>query len=184
MGIIIDSRLEDCQSVPEVTENFNRVLGITDEMQNIIDDLCADVEINVTFDSDGGSSVAEQVIAYKSKATKPADPTKAGNRFNQWYKGTVLYDFDTLCRRDFQLTAHWLPTFTVTYANGGGTGTLPTQDPCIEGETFTVASGEGLSYEGHVFAGWTDGTETYQAGDIYTVQDENVTLTAVWTEEE
>ena len=44
------------------------------------------------------------------------------------------------------LTAQWTanPTHTVTYANGGGTGTLPTQSPVSEGASFTVASGATL----------------------------------------
>lgn len=176
---MIDTRLLDCESIPEITENFNRVM-------EYIDDLCADVEINVTFDSNGGSSVASQTIAYRTKATKPSpDPTKANNRFDNWYKGTdtVPYDFNTLCRRDFQLKAHWNPTFTVTYDKGSATGTAPTQSACIKGETFTVASDEGLTYEGHVFGGWSDGVNTYQAGATYTMGEANVTLTAIWTEE-
>ena len=42
----------------------------------------------------------------------------------------------------YALYAQWSanPTHTVTYANGGGTGTPPTQAPVSEGASFTVAS--------------------------------------------
>ncbi len=73
------------------------------------------------------------------------------------------------------------PTHTVTYANGGGTGTLPTQSPVSEGASFIVASGATLSRAGFTFAGWNDGTNTYAAGSTYTMGTSNVTLTAQWT---
>jgi len=69
---------------------------------------------------------------------------------------------------------------TVTYALGGGTGTLPTEPSHVEGASFTVANGDGLSYAGHTFAGWNDGTSDYAPGDSYTMPDENVVLTAQW----
>jgi uncharacterized repeat protein (TIGR02543 family) len=68
----------------------------------------------------------------------------------------------------------------VTYANGGGTGTLPTQGAVQAGTTITVASGAGLSDPGYTFAGWSDGTTTYQPGDAYTVGGSPVTFTAQW----
>ncbi len=81
------------------------------------------------------------------------------------------------------LTAQWTanPTHTVTYANGGGTGTLPTQSPVSEGASFIVASGATLSRAGFTFNGWNDGTTSYAAGATYTMGLVNVTLTAQWT---
>lgn len=40
----------------------------------------------VSFDSQGGSSVASQTVNYNAKATKPTDPTKTGYTFGGWYK--------------------------------------------------------------------------------------------------
>ncbi len=71
------------------------------------------------------------------------------------------------------------PIRTVSYASGGGTGTLPSQSPLAQSSTFTVP-GNTLTYPGYDFAGWSDGTHTYQPGDTYTVGTSNVTLTAVW----
>jgi len=71
------------------------------------------------------------------------------------------------------------PIHTISYASGGGTGTLPTQSSLTQSATFTVSANT-LTYPGYDFAGWNDGTHTYQPGDTYTVGTSNVTLTAVW----
>ena len=79
------------------------------------------------------------------------------------------------------LTAQWTQiTYSVTYANGGGIGTLPTQASEPDGDPFTVASGSGLSKNGYNFAGWSDGTNTYQPNATYTMGSSAVTLTALW----
>lgn len=41
---------------------------------------------NVTFDSQGGTAVAAQVVEEDSLVKKPADPTKTGVDFAGWYK--------------------------------------------------------------------------------------------------
>jgi uncharacterized repeat protein (TIGR02543 family) len=80
------------------------------------------------------------------------------------------------------LTAQWTADpHAVTYALGGGTGTLPTQGNVVTAGTFSVASGSGVTRTGYTFAGWNDGTTTYQPGDTYTMGASNVTLTAQWT---
>ena len=42
--------------------------------------------VTVSFDTDGGSAVPSQSVRKGSTATKPADPTKAGYTFDDWYK--------------------------------------------------------------------------------------------------
>jgi hypothetical protein len=71
------------------------------------------------------------------------------------------------------------PGSPVTYANGGGTGTLPTQSALASAATFTIAANS-LTNAGYNFAGWSDGTNTYQPGATYTMGSTAVTLTAVW----
>ena len=74
-------------------------------------------------------------------------------------------------------------TYTVTYNLGGGTGTLPTQAATTAGGTFTLASSNNITKDGHTFAGWNDGTTTYEEGATYAMPASNVTLTAQWTPE-
>ena len=82
------------------------------------------------------------------------------------------------------LTAQWSTNSsrTVTYNAGTGTGTVPVQLNVLEGATFTVAPGTGLTNPGYTFSGWKDTSNTpYAAASIFTVAAVNVVLTAQWT---
>lgn len=76
----------------------------------------------VTFNSNGGSLVAEQNMQTGGNATEPAVPTRDGYVFNGWYSDAGLneaYSFTTSvtvtsrCTRSGHLTAAWW-TLTVT----------------------------------------------------------------------
>jgi uncharacterized repeat protein (TIGR02543 family) len=64
-----------------------------------------------------------------------------------------------------------------------GAGALPTQSSKLEGNTIIVASGAGITRANYAFAGWSDGTATYQPGDVYLVGPEAAPITFVpsWT---
>ena len=67
-------------------------------------------EYTVTFDSNGGSSVAKQTVDSGKKISEPADPTREGYEFAGWYTDkdlTDAYDFDTAVRKSFTLYAKW-----------------------------------------------------------------------------
>ena len=144
----------------------------------------------VTFNANGGTgTMAPQVSNVAANLTLNSF-TRTGYTFNGWntnadgtsgtnYADGASYPFTA----NVTLYAKWTanPTHTVTYANGGGTGTLPTQSPVSEGASFTVASGATLTRAGFTFAGWHDGTNPYAAGASYTMGTSNVTLTAQWT---
>jgi uncharacterized repeat protein (TIGR02543 family) len=73
---------------------------------------------------------------------------------------------------------------TISYANGGGTGTAPSSPTTVAfGATFTTPANT-YTRNGFYFSGWSDGTNTYSAGVPYpatgTVSG-NVSLTAQWT---
>ncbi|MDD2978665.1 MAG: InlB B-repeat-containing protein, partial [Hespellia sp.] len=71
------------------------------------------VAYTVTFQSNGGSTVAEQQVTAGNKVTKPADPTKPDHRFDGWYKDsafTTVWDFDTdTVQADTTIYAKWTP---------------------------------------------------------------------------
>ena len=76
----------------------------------------------VTFNSNGGSTVASQTVVDGSKATKPSDPTKSGYTFGGWYTNsacTTAYSFDTAVTADITLYAKWT---TVSSSSGSGSG--------------------------------------------------------------
>ena len=64
----------------------------------------------VTFNSNGGSTVASKTVASGAKVAKPADPTKDGSTFAGWYTDAALttaYDFNASVTKSFTLYAKW-----------------------------------------------------------------------------
>jgi len=78
------------------------------------------------------------------------------------------------------LYTKWVAAYTVTFANGGGTGTSPTQPALAAGGTFTLPANP-FTKANSIFTGWNDGSSTYAAGATYTMGSANKTLTATWT---
>ena len=129
----------------------------------------------ITFNSDGGTSVASQTIEEGQTANKPADPTKAGYTFVGWYNGNTEFDFSTTTiTGNITLKAKWTPiTYTITY-NGleGATHSNPSTYT-IETETITFAAPS--DRDGFAFKGWNPTA-------IAKGSTGNKTITAQWAE--
>ena len=71
-------------------------------------------EYTVKFESNGGSTVADQKVNYNGKATKPPAPTRSGYTFNGWYNKELktAYDFSTPVTANITLYAKWTPNYT------------------------------------------------------------------------
>ncbi len=146
----------------------------------------------VTFDVDGGTSVAAQTVPYGTKITEPANPTKAKYKFIGWYTNeecTTAFNFNTPIKTNTTLYAKWeLNQFTLKFnANGGNVstnslaatygaavGTLPTPTP-------TNTPGYTTTFDGWYTAA-TGGTKV-TAATVFGVDDvnESITLYAHWT---
>jgi uncharacterized repeat protein (TIGR02543 family) len=73
----------------------------------------------VTFDSNGGSSVANQQVYENQQVTKPADPTRNGYIFEGWYVGEEQWSFvGYSVSEDIVLVARWkeIVPFSITGA--------------------------------------------------------------------
>lgn len=70
----------------------------------------------VTFDSNGGSAVAEAKVQDGNTVPEPTAPTRDGYTFAGWYVGNNKFDFTAGINRNITLTAKW-------NKNGGGTTT-------------------------------------------------------------
>ncbi len=141
------------------------------------------VTYTVTFDSAGGSAVTAQNIEAGQKATKPADPTKAGYDFKGWTLNGSAYDFNTAVNGDITLVATWeqqqvVPTtYTVSFAANGGTGTMADVTG-ISGE-YTLPENGFTAPDGKQFKAWSVGGVDKAVGDKITVTADT-TVTAVW----
>lgn len=114
-------------------------------------------DFTVTFDTDGGDSIASQTVAGGTSAADPGTPTKAGYKFLYWsrYKtGGSAVDFSTFkITEDTTFYAYWREAeHTVTFNyNMAGTPDLEVQ---VEDDTAPDEP-ERPAREGYIFTGWT-----------------------------
>lgn len=71
-------------------------------------------------------------------------------------------------------------TYPITYDLNGGEGIAP-MGAEAEGATFALAKADGINRMGYTFAGWNDGTATYQQDDSYIMPGSAVAFKAQWT---
>ena len=68
--------------------------------------------VEVAFEPNGGSAVPTQTVPFGGKASKPADPVRAGYDFAGWYADNALaqpWDFDAPVEAYLVLYAKWAP---------------------------------------------------------------------------
>ena len=86
----------------------------------------AKFEINkytVKFNTNGGSSIADQIIEHGQKVTKPVDPTKEGFLFKGWFVNDLEFNFDNVVTSAVTVVAKWEedPNFKlITFNMNGG----------------------------------------------------------------
>ena len=129
------------------TEAYNFADGVTANL-----DLYANWTVSagthkVTFNSNGGSGVAEQHIADGGKVSKPADPQKTGYTFNGWFKEAALtnaWNFDTdTVTAEITLYAKWTEnSVTPSPGAGGGGGTPAPSTPSTPSTPTTPTTPE------------------------------------------
>jgi uncharacterized repeat protein (TIGR02543 family) len=128
----------------------------------------------VSFDSDGGSAVAGQSVAYQDLVVRPADPTRTGHVFQGWFLGGSAYDFSTPVTGALTLTAHWTKqVYTVSFDAQGGSA-VASQSVAYQDRASRPADPTRLGY---VFQGWSLGGAAY---DFATPVTGSLTLTASW----
>ncbi|MDD5865446.1 MAG: InlB B-repeat-containing protein [bacterium] len=151
----------------------------------------------VKFDSDGGSTISNQIITKGSKVEKPSDPTKEGYTFKEWTLNDKTYDFDQIVEENLELKAKWekivtsntttnnnnnsnssqtiVKKYTITFDSNGGSAV--SSQTVAEGSKATQPSNP--TRNGYTFAGWTLNGSTYNFSSPVT---NNITLVANWNE--
>lgn len=128
----------------------------------------------VVYNTDGGTPVESETVHDMETIDMPAAPTKDGHRFLGWYttdENNLMQPGDVFNVTDsVTINAKWVKLYTYKYDN--------TEYVIVEeGTIITIA--DAPEAEGCTFAGWSDGTNTYQPGVEYEITD-NVTFTAIW----
>ena len=122
-----------------------------------------DLTFTVTFESNGGSSVAAQEIVNGQLATRPATaPTKSGYTFVNWYRDealTTVFDFSEPITADTTIYAKWSRNSSGGGGGGGSTSyTIAVEDTkngditvspsrASSGSTVTITVGPDEGYE-------------------------------------
>ena len=120
----------------------------------------------LTFDTNGGSTIAPITQDYGTAITAPADPTKTGYTFAGWTPAIPA----TMPAENMTIKAKWtVNQYTLTFDTNGGSTIAPiTQD---YGTAITAPADP--TKTGYTFAGWTPAIPT-------TMPAENLTVTAQW----
>ena len=120
----------------------------------------------LTFDTNGGSTIAPITQDYGTAITAPADPTKTGYTFAGWTPAIP----STMPAENMTLKAKWIVNqYTLTFDTNGGSAIAPiTQD---YGTAITAPADP--TKTGYTFAGWTPAIPA-------TMPAENMTIKAQW----
>ena len=137
----------------------------------------------VTFDSQGGTSVASVNTNYNTTISTPTEPTRTGYTFAGWYKEsacTNIWNFTTnLVTNNTTLYAKWIVNvYLVTFNTQGGS----TVASVYADYNSTISTPTAPTRTGYTFGGWykeTGCTNAWTfASDVVTG---NLTLYAKWT---
>ena len=135
----------------------------------------------VAFDSQGGGSVATQLVEPDQPALDPGDPGKTGATFQGWYTastGGVLWEFSSVMTQDTTLYAQWLYALEYASANtdeGSVNGDL--KQEVRHGGHGTAVSADAA--EGFSFERWSDGNTANPRTDENVT--ESISLTAIFS---
>lgn len=132
-------------------------------------------QCSITFDSAGGTCVADITQDYDTQVSAPLTPTKTGSTFDGWYSDAgltmaVSWPY-TLSEVDVTFYAKWKAnSYNITFdANSGMGGWGPTS--MAYGTTLAAPT---VTREGYTFSSWSPSVPgTVPAGDIV--------FTAQWT---
>ena len=138
---------------------------------------------NGTSAIDAECLVVGNLCTDQQVVTANAAPTRPGYTFTGWTdqsnNSIAAGSTFTVNINSYLLYAGWQAiNYSVTYVPNGG-NTTPTQSALRYGDTFVVAAAP--TRTGYIFAGWSDGSNSFGPGANYSVGLSAITLTAQWT---
>ncbi|MBR4881873.1 MAG: InlB B-repeat-containing protein, partial [Clostridia bacterium] len=138
-------------------------------------------QYTITFNTDGGNTIADIKQDYNTSVTAPDNPTREGYSFTGWNKIIPT----TMPAENIVITARWqINKYTVTFDVNGGT---------LDEEQPGSASGNyGTSFDrpadparmGYTFLGWdVNGDGVIDDSDVFpeTIPGRDLTVKAIWS---
>lgn len=139
----------------------------------------------VTFNSNGGSSVASLTVSSGTRVTKPTNPTRTGYTFDGWYTNsscTNEFDFTTYVTNSITLYAKWTAVattrYTITFVTNGGTSV--SSQSVLSGSMVTKPTNP--TRTGYTFNGWYTNSSCTILYDFTKAVTSSITLYASWTQ--
>ena len=180
--------------------SYNDTLYNTwDTIENITSDIilmaswrAVPVKFSITFDgkeATGGTVPSTVNVDEGTSYTITSEiPEKTGYTFKGWSDGQNTYTVgETLTNisSDITLSAVWeeIPKiyYNISFDGQGATGGVPEGGSVEEGNPYPIPENV-PEKSGYTFKGWSDGQNTYGAGETLTNISADITLSAVWEE--
>ena len=138
---------------------------------------------NVTFDTNGGSEAASQVVIWGGNASQPENaPVKESYTFAGWYgdkECTIPYDFSKGIKENTTIYAKWaINTYKVSFDTNGGS---KVSDQTVEWNKVAAKPETEPVKEGYTFGGWYADKDCKTEYDFKTAVKADVTIYAKWT---
>ena len=148
---------------------WDKTIPSTMPAENIT--ITATWEINqytITFNTNGGSTIAAITQDYNTAVQAPANPTKEGHTFKKWDTAIPA----TMPAENITITAEWdINQYTITFNTTGGSAI----DPITQNYGTAIVAPANPTKSGYTFTGWDKTIPS-------TMPAENMTITAQWTE--
>ena len=133
---------------------------------------------NVTFETDGGSTIEAVKVVEGEKLAEPTEPTKVGYTFVGWFTNEAKrtpYIFNLSVNNDLNLYAKWeIVKYTVIFDSNGGNEVAEVKVD----HGSKVATPDAPTKENSIFVGWE--IEEGTLFDFETAVEGDITLNAVW----
>jgi uncharacterized repeat protein (TIGR02543 family) len=142
------------------------------------------VNYTVTFNTNGGTSVAEISVEEGQVFTEPTPPSREGYTFSGWFltetfdEGTAFI-FTSVITENITLYAKWIEIIlqsTITFDTVGGSSI----EPITQNVGSAITAPEAPVKEGNVFVGWVINPAISSLYQFDTMPAEDFTLYAVW----
>ena len=174
----------DIAYVSSVSPTINPVLGDIVYSVTVILPEKEPEKYTITYETNGGSAVASQLVEERAAMLPPSNPTRTGYTFAGWYYEADLVTPVSWDREmpsmNFTLYAKWTANnYKITFDAGEGTATGTSLDVTYDKTLGALPTATRPNY---IFLGWytaASGGTQYTADTVYK-NTSNITLYAHW----